>query len=30
MAADAVLIAAKFGLLSGNDPTTLDLDALKL
>ncbi|KAJ7275901.1 Cloroperoxidase [Mycena rebaudengoi] len=30
MAADAVLVAAKFGLLSGNDPTTLDLDALKL
>ncbi|KAJ6533998.1 Cloroperoxidase [Mycena vulgaris] len=28
--ADAILQAAKFGLLSGDDPTTLNLDALKL
>ncbi|KAF7350845.1 hypothetical protein MSAN_01646500 [Mycena sanguinolenta] len=27
---DAIIQAAKFGLLSGNAPTTLDLDALKL
>jgi hypothetical protein len=27
---DAILQAAKFGLLSGDDPTTLNLDALKL
>jgi hypothetical protein len=30
MGPDAVLVAAKFGLLSGNAVTTLDLDALKL
>ena len=28
--ADAILQAAKFGLLSGDDPMTLNLDALKL
>ncbi|KAJ6578711.1 hypothetical protein DFH09DRAFT_1310686 [Mycena vulgaris] len=28
--ADVILPAAKFGLLSGNAPTTLDLDAFKL
>ncbi|KAJ7252381.1 Cloroperoxidase [Mycena haematopus] len=30
IAADSILQAAKFGLLSGNEPTTLDLDALQL